>query len=146
MKANLRLGITIAITIAITIGNQHPCSCCCRCHTSEGPASDAEPNRTEPSRATTRLKNAGRTAPKQDNKSSEPNRTELINFRRIRNRNESSRTDSFLQITFQRLILHLWTRISFLVGGPQRSWRGSNSSSSISSSSSSRWASKKLNK
>ena len=56
----------------------------------------AEPNRTEPDRATTCPKNADRTASNQENYNSEPNRNESINFRKVRNRNESNRTGSFL--------------------------------------------------
>ena len=39
-------------------------------------------NRTEPDRATTRPKNAGRTASNRENSFSEPNQTEPINFRK----------------------------------------------------------------
>ena len=54
------------------------------------PEQDAEPNRTEPDRATTRPKNAGRTASNRENEFSEPNRTEPINHSKCPepNRNE----------------------------------------------------------
>ena len=58
------------------------------------PEPDAEPNRTEPDRATTRPKSAGRTVSNRGKYSSEPNRTEPINFRKVRNRHESNRTRS----------------------------------------------------
>ena len=54
-------------------------------------------NRTEPDRATTRPKNAGQTASIQDKLNSETNRTEPINLRKVRNRNESNPTGFFLR-------------------------------------------------
>ena len=59
------------------------------------PELDAETNRTE-HRATTRPRNAGRTASNRENYISEPTRTEPINFRKVPNRNESNRTGSLL--------------------------------------------------
>ena len=52
-------------------------------------------NRTEPDRATTRPKNEGRTA------SNQTNRTKPIDIRKIRNRNESNRTGSFLECSIE---------------------------------------------
>ena len=51
-------------------------------------------NRTEPDRATTRSKSAGRTASNREIYFL--NRTKPINFRKLWNRNESNRTGSFL--------------------------------------------------
>ena len=47
--------------------------------------------RTEPDRATTRPKNAGRTASNRETTFSEPNRVEPMNFRKVQNRSESNR-------------------------------------------------------
>ena len=60
------------------------------------PEPDAEPNRTEMDRATTRPKSAGRTASNREIAFSEPKRTKPMNSRQVRNRNESNRTGSFL--------------------------------------------------
>ena len=70
------------------------------------PEPDAETNRTDPDRATTRPKNAGRTASNLAKYCSEPNRTEPINFRKIQNRHESNRTGSIVKIGEQVLDKH----------------------------------------
>ena len=57
------------------------------------PEPDAERNRTESDRAMARPKSADRTVSNRKNEF--PNRTEPMNFRKVRNRNESNRTCSF---------------------------------------------------
>ena len=71
------------------------------------PELDAETNRTEPDRATTRPKSAGWSALNREMYFSEPNRTEpnrLIFERQVRNRNESNRIGSFLSSALPRSV------------------------------------------
>ena len=76
------------------------------------PEPDAQTNRTEPDRATTHPKSAGRTASNRERHFSEPNRTKLTNFRKVRNRNESNRIGSFLinVVCMFSCACHAWWR------------------------------------